>query len=222
MTADDSLVEYYARRAGEYEEIYGWRDPDRHNEQEMLAKTIREFLWGRDVLEVACGTGWGTKVLSESARSIMATDLGEEVMKIAKEKEYGCPVTFKQEDAYNMSFEDGSFNGGLAFSWFSHIPHDFIDAFLDEFHRVLEGGSRVFIADNVFIQGIGGKIEKKNEDSNTYKIRSLKDGGVFTIVKNYFSVEDLVDIFGRYVKGFSESNVRYGKCFWHVEYVTKF
>ena len=123
-------------------------------EQEMLAKTMQEFLRGRDVLEVACGTGWWTKILSESARSIMATDLGEEVMEIAKAKESGCPVTFKQEDAYSMSFEDGSFNGGLAFSWFSHIPRDLRDAFLEEFHRALGKDSRVFIADNVYVQGI--------------------------------------------------------------------
>ena len=220
MTADDRLVEYYVRRAGEYEEIYGWRDPDRQREQEMLAFDIQNSLRGRDVLEVACGTGWWTRILSESARSIMATDLGEEVLEIAKEKEYGCPVTFKKEDAYNLSFPDGSFNGGLAFSWFSHIPHDLIDAFLREFHRVLGVGSKVFIADNVYVQGIGGELEKREGDPNTYKIRALKDGGVFTIVKNYFSAEDLMEIFGRHVEGFNESNVKHGKCFWSVDYVT--
>jgi len=221
LTAEDDLVDYYVRRAGEYEEIYGWRDPDRYREQETLAIAIRDSLRGRDVLEVACGTGWWTRIMSESARSIMATDLGEEVMEIAKAKEYGCSVTFKQEDAYNLSFMDSSFNGGLAFSWFSHIPLGFIDAFLEEFHKVLGEGSRVFIADNVYVQGIGGEIEKREGDPNTYKIRTLKDGEVFTIVKNYLSVEDLGEIFGRHVKVFSESNVRHGKCFWYVDYVTK-
>lgn len=220
MTADDSLVEYYARRAGEYEEIYGWRGPDRHREQEMLAMAIRDSLRGRDVLEVACGTGWWTRIMSESARSIRATDLREEVMEIAKAKEHGCSVTFKQEDAYNLSFRDDSFNGGLAFSWFFHIPLGFIDAFLEEFHRVRGEGSRVLIADNVYVQEIGGEIEKREGDPNTYKISTLKDGGVFTIVKNYFSVEDLVKIFGRHEEEFSESNVRHGNCFWYVDYVT--
>jgi len=52
LTAEDSLVEYYVRRAGEYEEVYGWRDPDRYREQEMLAIAIRDSLRERDVLEV--------------------------------------------------------------------------------------------------------------------------------------------------------------------------
>jgi len=219
MTADDKLVEYYSKRAGEYEEIYGWKDLDRQREQDLLSTAIRDSLLGRDVLEVACGTGWWTRILSESAKSIMATDLGDEVMAIAREKKYGCPVTFKREDAYNLSFEDESFNGGLAFSWFSHIPHDLIDRFIDEFHRVLARGSRVFIADNAYIQGIGGEPVGKEGDPNTYKIRSLKDGEIFTIVKNYFSVEDLVEIFGRHVEGFNENNVMHGECFWYVDYV---
>jgi ubiquinone/menaquinone biosynthesis C-methylase UbiE len=219
LTADDKLVEYYRKRAGEYEEIYDWKDPDRQREQDLLSTAIRDSLRGRDVLEVACGTGWWTRILSESARSIMATDLGDEVMAIAREKKYGCPVTFKRENAYNLSFDDDSFNGGLAFSWFSHILLDLIDLFLDEFHRVLAKSSRVFIADNTYIQGIGGEPVGKEGDPNTYKIRALKEGGVFTIVKNYFSVEGLVDIFGRHVEGFGENNVIHGECFWYVDYV---
>jgi hypothetical protein len=81
-------------------------------------------------------------------------------------------------------------------------------------------GSRVFIADNVYVQGIGGMIEKRDRDPNTYRMRSLKGGGVFTIVKNSFSVKRLVNIFGRHMKGFGESNEIYGKCFWYVDYVT--
>ena len=46
---DDNLVEYYRRRAGEYEEIYDWRDPDRQRELDMLSTGIRDSLRGRDV-----------------------------------------------------------------------------------------------------------------------------------------------------------------------------
>jgi SAM-dependent methyltransferase len=212
------LVEYYRRRAGEYEEIYAWRDPHRQEEQEVLAEAIRESLRGKDVLEVACGTGYWTRILSSSARTIMATDLGEEVMELAKKKDYGCPVTFRKEDAYDLSFEDSSFDGGLAFTWFSHIPRHRIDSFLRGFHRVLKQGSRVIVADNVYIPGLGGELISKDDDENTYKLRTLKDGSRFVIVKNYFTLEELVDIFSLHAPGFSEDNVYYGTCFWYVDY----
>jgi SAM-dependent methyltransferase len=219
MSADPKLVEYYRRRAGEYEEIYEWRDPRRQEEQDLVSDAIKSSLGGRDVLEVACGTGYWTRVLSETAGSIVATDLGEEVMEVARGKEYGCPVTFRREDAYRLSFGDGAFDGGLAFSWFSHVPRAMIDPFLEEFHRVLKPGSRVFIVDNVYVEGIGGELVTREGDIDTYKIRTLRDGGVFTIVKNYFEVDDLHNIFGKHVRGFSEENVFHGKCFWYVDYV---
>jgi SAM-dependent methyltransferase len=212
------LVEYYRERAEEYDEIYEWRDPHRQEEQLILGEAIKESLEGRRVLEVACGTGYWTRILSQTAESIMATDLGENVMELAQEKEYACPVTFRKEDAYNLSFSNGSFDGGFSFSWFSHIPRKRLDSFLKGFHRVLEAGSRVFMADNAYIPGVGGKLIKQAGSEDTYKKRTLKDGREFTIIKNYYSVDDLKTIFNRHVKGFDLDNIFLGNCFWYVSY----
>lgn len=212
------LVEYYRERAEEYDEIYEWRDPHRQEEQLILGEAIKESLEGRRVLEVACGTGYWTRILSQTAESIMATDLGENVMELAQEKEYACPVTFRKEDAYNLSFSNGSYDGGFSFSWFSHIPRKRLDSFLKGFHRVLEAGSRVFMADNAYIPGVGGKLIKQAGSEDTYKKRTLKDGREFTIIKNYYSVDDLKTIFNRHVKGFDLDNIFLGNCFWYVSY----
>lgn len=46
MIMSEDMVKYYRDRAREYEEIYEWRDPDRHDEQEFMSieikKTFRE------------------------------------------------------------------------------------------------------------------------------------------------------------------------------------
>ncbi len=212
------LVEYYRERAEEYDEIYEWRDPHRQEEQLLLREAIKESLEGRRVLEVACGTGYWTRILSQTAESIMATDLGQEVMELAKEKKYACPVTFRKEDAYNLSFSNGSYDGGFSFSWFSHIPRKRVDSFLKGFHRVLKAGSRVFMADNAYIPGVGGKLIKLASSEDTYKKRTLKDGREFTIIKNYYSANELITIFNRQVNGFDLDNIFHGNCFWYVSY----
>jgi ubiquinone/menaquinone biosynthesis C-methylase UbiE len=212
------LVEYYRERAEEYDEIYEWRDPHRQEEQLLLREAIKESLEGRRVLEVACGTGYWTRILSQTAESIMATDLGQEVMELAKEKKYACPVMFRKEDAYNLSFSNGSYDGGFSFSWFSHIPRKRVDSFLTGFHRVLKAGSRVFMADNAYIPGVGGKLIKLASSEDTYKKRTLKDGREFTIIKNYYSTDELKTIFNRHVNGFDLDNIFHGNCFWYVSY----
>jgi len=212
------LVEYYRERAEEYDEIYEWRDPHRQEEQLLLREAIKESLEGRRVLEVACGTGYWTRILSQTAESIMATDLGQEVMELAKKKKYACPVTFRKEDAYNLSFSNGSYDGGFSFSWFSHIPRKRVDSFLKGFHRVLKAGSKVFMADNAYIPGVRGKLIKLASSEDTYKKRTLKDGREFTIIKNYYSADELKTIFNRHVNGFDLDNIFHGNCFWYVSY----
>lgn len=213
----NDMEEYYKKRAKEYEQIYYRNEPVRQKEQNVLANAIKTALNGRNVLEIACGTGYWTMFLSETAKSIIATDIVSEVLDIAKRKHYPNHVYFQKEDAYNLSFEDKSFDGGMAILWFSHIPKDKIDSFLNEFHRVLQKGSRIFIADNVYLPDVGGTLITKHGDKDTYKIRRLGDGNENTVLKNYYSPKELVDIFSKHVN-FGKENIFYGSCFWYVHY----
>ncbi|MFX0066638.1 MAG: class I SAM-dependent methyltransferase [Candidatus Hermodarchaeota archaeon] len=216
------MEEYYKRRANEYEEIYYRADKTRQEENRKITDAFKNLLKGRKTLEIACGTGYWTQFLSETAQSIVATDLVPDVLEIAKRKHYRCPVSFLIEDAYNLSFDARTFDGGLANFWFSHIPKRKIDSFLEGFHRVLQCGSRVFMADNVFVPGIGGTlITKKGDEDNTYKLRQLKDKSEHLVLKNYYTVDELLVMFQKYVPGFTQENIFYGTCFWYVMYELK-
>jgi len=214
------ITDYYRRRVNEYEKIYFRDDPVRQNEQKIIADVLATVFKGRDVLEIACGTGYWTQFASEAAENIVATDYVQEVMDVAKSKKYNCSIKFQQEDAYDLSFMDMSFNGGLANFWVSHVPKEKMQSFLTEFHRVLKSGATVFLADNVHIPGFGGELIHKKEDKNTYEIRSLSDGFSTEVLKNYFTENELKKLFEPYARK-NSINIFYGKCFWYVSYVKK-
>lgn len=69
------IVDYYRKRAREYEEVYLKTDPYRQEEQKLIANTIRASLKKRDVIDIACGTGWWDLFLSETAKSITGLDI---------------------------------------------------------------------------------------------------------------------------------------------------
>jgi ubiquinone/menaquinone biosynthesis C-methylase UbiE len=210
----DNLSEYYSKRAKEYEKIYHRDDPVRQNEQKRIEEAIKEVFRHREVLEIACGTGHWTVFLSQVAKSITAIDNSDEVLAIARSKYYKNPVNFHKSDAYRLPHGDNSFGGGLANFWFSHVPKEKIQVFLDEFHRVLKNYALVFMADNVYNEGLGGKLVQKEGGLNTYKIRTLEDGNEYEILKNYYTESQLREIFGKY----DIQNLFYGKCFWFVRY----
>ncbi len=208
------MKDYYKRRAQEYEQIYHRQDALRRNEQEEIAKAMQEFLKGRDSIEIACGTGYWTKFLSNTAKSIVATDAVKEVIEIAKRKEYSIPVEFEVQDAYELKFAGQNFDGGLAMFWLSHIPKAKMEAFINGFHRALKKGAKVFMADNVYVEGIGGELIRKNGEEDTYKSRQLGSSQEL-VLKNYYSKDELDEIFGNHS---TSLKVHYGKCFWYVSY----
>ncbi len=212
------MEEYYRQRVEEFEAVYYRADPARRAEIKLIVQAAKEVLRGRRVLEVACGTGYWTQFVSQTAREIIATDSVEEVLSVARRKIYHCPVAFHLENAYTLSFEAEIFDGGLANFWFSHIPKHRIDRFIEGFHRILRPQSSVFLADNALVPDVGGKLVSREGDDNTYRQRTLRDGSEHVIIKNYYSAEDLIAIFGKHVPGLSAANVFTGQHFWYVAY----
>ena len=212
------MEEYYRRRADEFETVYHRAGPVRRAELKLLVHAAQEALRGRRVLEVACGTGYWTQFISESAREITATDSVEAVLNIARRKAYHCPVAFRLENAYRLSFKAEEFDGGLANFWFSHLPKHRVDRFIAGFHRTLRPRASVFLADNVLVPDVGGELIRRAGDDNTYRRRTLRDGSEHIIIKNYYSAEDLLAIFGQHVPGLSAANVFIGQHFWYITY----
>jgi ubiquinone/menaquinone biosynthesis C-methylase UbiE len=216
------MEEYYRGRAkGFDEEYYQGRDPPRQKELQYIADVSKEALKAREVLDMACGTAYWTQIVSETAQSIAGTDFAEEMLEIAKGKHFNCPVSFCKADAYGLPFKSASFTGGMADFWLSHIPREKIEPFLEDFHRLLESKSMVVMADNVYVPGIGGEFIKKEGDVNTYKIRKLADGSEHLVLKNYYSIDELVSIFAKHARGFDRKNIFYGKYYWYLYYELK-
>ena len=59
--------QYYAERAAEYDRVYA--KPERQRDIEALGRVVTEELAGRDVLDVAAGTGFWTERYASAARS---------------------------------------------------------------------------------------------------------------------------------------------------------
>jgi ubiquinone/menaquinone biosynthesis C-methylase UbiE len=94
------LEKYYSRRASEYEKVYD--KPERQAELAWLRQRIPELLKNRTVLEVACGTGYWTQYIAQSARSVYACDINEPVLEIAREKQLPPKVHFFKADAVSL------------------------------------------------------------------------------------------------------------------------
>jgi trans-aconitate methyltransferase len=212
----NELIEYYSKRASEYEQIYHRDDPVRQSELAKIKNLVRNSFRNKSVLEIACGTGYWTEAVSKSAKNITAVDCSAEMLAIAKAKK--LKTDFIIDNAYSLKNVIGSFNAGLANFWFSHIPKNKMITFLNTFHIKLQPRSVIIMADNILDKEFGGELIEKENDENTYKIRNLKDGNQYQIIKNYYSKDELNSIFKEYS---SEIKIHFGKYYWWIKYKTK-
>jgi ubiquinone/menaquinone biosynthesis C-methylase UbiE len=188
---NSDLITYYKNRAKEYERIY-----DKSERQDDLLKASKELqaiFAGKNVLEIACGTGYWTEKIAKTAGSVLATDINESVISIARQKHFSKDnVKFLVRDLYELNLDEkaGSVFGG--FIW-SHIPLQDIDGFLNKIIAlVMEGGTVVFM-DNNYVEGSNHPISDTDVHGNTYQTRNLEDGSAHRVLKNFPTREFLVN-----------------------------
>lgn len=210
------LREYYDRRAREYEQIYERDDPARQSELATIRTELRATLAGRRVLELACGTGYWTQACADVAKHVVAIDIAPDVLAIAREKPLPPEkVEFRTGDAHTLEEQVGAFDAGLAMYWLSHVPKSRMDEFLTQFHARLGNGATVFMADNVYVPGLGGELVTRTDQEDTYKRRLLSDGREYEILKNYYDREELRSLLhGRT----TELEIQFGTCYWWLSY----
>jgi demethylmenaquinone methyltransferase/2-methoxy-6-polyprenyl-1,4-benzoquinol methylase len=182
-SASAELVDYYRRRAAEYEAIYAW--PERQGDLALLRKKIPDKLRGSRVLEIACGTGYWTQLVAAVAAQLVATDLAEETLAIARAKVFPRNPVFCIADAYALPESLGCFDAALAVFWWSHVPRQRIGEFLASLHRRLEPGARIVLMDNRFVEGASTPISEIDAHGNTYQLRRLGDGSQVRVLKNF-------------------------------------
>ncbi|EJR42887.1 class I SAM-dependent DNA methyltransferase [Bacillus cereus group sp. BceL296] len=210
---------YYNERAHEYEKVYFRNDPIRQKEQILIQQKLQKLFTDQSILEIACGTGYWTQFIAKTAKHITALDYSNEVLNIANQKNISpSKVNFLQRDAYQLDKISGNFEGGIANFWFSHIPKFRIQEFLNQLHNKLGSGTTVFMADNIYIKSIGGTLIYKENDPNTYKLRTLDNGTKYEIIKNYYTEEELKNIF---IPVSNDLQIYMGQCFWWVSYKIK-
>ena len=213
----DNLQTYYAKRAAEYERIYA--RPERQADLGRLRARIAALYAGRNVLEIACGTGYWTEVMAPNARSITALDYAEETLAIARSKKYPAGrVEFAQGDAYALPDFGRRHDALFAGHWWSHVPLARLDAFLAGVAKAVAPGSLVAFHDNRYVEGSSTPLSRRDGEGNTYQTRKLDDGSTHDVLKNFPTDGELIGCANAHGEGAAVEQFDY---FWLLTYRTR-
>ncbi len=158
---------------------------------EFLLPMIRK---SDEILETGCGAGYGSRMLSERARSVVAIDYSSVALEYARER-YSAPnLTHLLMNCHRLAFADASFDLIVSFEVYEHLEEP--EVYLSECRRVLRPGGRLVLSTpnrsswDIHMRSIGAGYEYH---VNMVDLKALQ-GQLSTVFPN-------VEIYGQWRRG---------------------
>lgn len=188
LYSDEMLREYRnsykhvfeARQGGNKNRISAGDQLDFH--YEIAAEYVDGTM---EVLDIASGEGYGSKILSTKAKLVIGSDYDGKTIEKAKEIHGNIKnVQFFEQNALCTSFAEGRFNLITSMETIEHVPDE--DAYMLEMNRILKNGGYFIFSTP---QNKMGHIPMNNQHVKEYSLEALE-----ALANKYFKVEKIIGI----------------------------
>ncbi|MEM4325817.1 MAG: class I SAM-dependent methyltransferase [Candidatus Pacearchaeota archaeon] len=146
-----------------------------------------KFVINKVVLDIACGTGYGSAYLLKKGRAkkVYGGDISPEAINYAKKKYRNKKLFFKVMDATKMPFKNNFFDVIISFETIEHISE--YTEFLCECKRVLKKNGRIIISTPNKI--VSSPLTKN--PCNPFHVKEFYLQEFKEILNNFFVVENI-------------------------------
>jgi GT2 family glycosyltransferase/SAM-dependent methyltransferase len=103
-----------------------------------------DIVKGKDVLDVACGEGYGAYFMADAARSVIGVDISDEAFQHASATYTKANLQFRQGSVTALDFDDASFDVVVSFETIEHLVEQ--AQMLAEIRRVLRADGFLVIS----------------------------------------------------------------------------
>jgi ubiquinone/menaquinone biosynthesis C-methylase UbiE len=159
-------------------------------ENEHLARYrfAAQFVAGKEVADIACGTGYGSLILARAgAKSVHGMDLSPEAVEYCNEQKGAPNVSFTTANAQDLlGIPDSTFDVVVSFETIEHLPS--MEAYLDEMSRILRpGGSFLVSTPDRRIGSVLYWLFRRPQ--NHFHVRELSERELLKVLSRRFQIE---------------------------------
>lgn len=103
---------------------------------ELMYKEFLPAVQDKTIIDIACGCGMGTKILSTKAENVFAYDINQEAIEFAKQYESADNIKYSVADIRKIPHDNSSVDVIISIETFEHVNE--INEIISEVHRVLK------------------------------------------------------------------------------------
>ncbi|WP_066502838.1 class I SAM-dependent methyltransferase [Abyssisolibacter fermentans] len=133
------------------------------------AMSLFEVKKDSKILDIGCGTGNFSIRLAQAGAKVVAIDISDEMLSIAKQKaeDLNLDIEFYNMDVYNLKFTENTFDGVFSSAAFEFIKEP--SKAMDEIFRVVKKDSSILI----------GTINRESEWGKLYLSDEFQKNSIF-------------------------------------------
>lgn len=146
-------------------------------------KWAGKYCLGRDVLDIPCGMGWGTSLLTR-CRSLIGMDISEEAIAEARRRYRGL-AEFRLGKMEKIDLADASLDVVCCLEGIEHVSLQAGQMFLDEAYRVLRGGGLLLVSSPHC--GTGG------HSGNPYHVYEYRPDEIARLISVRFEIQEMIE-----------------------------
>jgi 2-polyprenyl-3-methyl-5-hydroxy-6-metoxy-1,4-benzoquinol methylase len=211
----NNLVDYYHVIASSLDNVY--KKEHYKVSIEALKDILKRNFSNKSIIEVACGNGFWTNMLSEFCKTILATDINDNCIQEASKRIKQPNVVFELNDCNSLQLDkkyDGLFGGFII----SHISKSQLKEFFNSINKSVKKGGSVVLFDNRLVANNNMEIHSTNDDGDTFQRRVTPSGREYLILKNFFEYDELRNLISEVAYDIEYTKLKY---FWALKYKVK-
>lgn len=145
------------------------------------------FIKGLSILDVACGTGYGTNYLQHNGgRETTGVDISDEAIRFATKNYRDTNLEFYVGDALKLDFPDSKFESVVSFETIEHVSD--VNKYLTEVARVLEKSGLFIVSSPNRLITSPNYPRYQSRPDNKYHITEFSLVELLNLLKNKFTI----------------------------------
>lgn len=147
------------------------------------------------VLDAACGSGFGSAILSQKARLVYGVDISKEAIRYARIKYKSKKIKYVYGDVKHLKFKDGIFDVAVGIETLEHL--DQVELYLKELKRVTRETGKIIIST---------PMKKSNVLQTPYHIHEYEYEEFKKVLNSYYTIENVFGLLRKENPSYSLTN----------------